>query len=321
MFGSAYPDRRHFGLIPYERHQRELSDAQKMAYVDITFSGMPAGYLHAGAYEPEFADVIERASRFDTNPFPCNRDAPPEKRDPDRCAADGTDRSASWADSSYTWRLVRTFPAALAFARPEETIGQPPLPAYTSYWGSFMSRDLGTASLSEVLAYDRSRVGECVDPATRDRCIHDPAKFVSEGNGRKWILTNTRFQSYWSPRFWEEIEPARVPRNLEFALRADLPARLPTGQGHYSAYRMKDKIFIMTDYSGGSVTLELPAGQLPRGVTQLSVMRRTYNEATGRWAPEQPATGIAVNAGPLGKVLVQLQQVQRKALTIVAIRP
>jgi hypothetical protein len=42
MFHSAYPDRRFFGLIPYQRHERELTDAQKMNYVDITFSGMPA---------------------------------------------------------------------------------------------------------------------------------------------------------------------------------------------------------------------------------------------------------------------------------------
>jgi hypothetical protein len=65
----------------------------------------------------------------------------------------------------------------------------------------------------------------------------------------------------------------------------------------------------------------LPGTQLPRGISQLSVKRRTYNATTGRWAPEQAAAGVAISAGSGGKILVQLQQVQRKALTIVEIQP
>jgi hypothetical protein len=322
MFHSAYPDRRYFGLIPYQRHQRELTDAQKMNYVDITFSGIPAGYLNGDTFEPEFADVVERASRLDTDPFPCNREAPEDERDPNLCNPDGTDLHVSWADSSYVWRLIRVFPAALAFARSEETISQPPRPSYEVSWGSFMSRDLSTASLSEVLAYNKSKADECLyDPNKKQECIHDPAKFISEGDGRKWILTNTKFQSYWSPGFWEEVEPARVPSNLQFALQVRLPTGLPAGLGHYSAYRMGNKFFIMTDYTGGTLTLELPGSQLPLGLSQLSTKRRTYNANTGRWAPEQLATGIAISPGPSGKVLVQLQQVQRKALTIMEIQP
>jgi hypothetical protein len=84
---------------------------------------------------------------------------------------------------------------------------------------------------------------------------------------------------------------------------------------------MGNKIFIMTDYTGGTLTLELPGSQLPHGLSQLSIKRRTYNASTGRWATEQLATGVAISPGPSGKVLVQLQQVQRKALTIVEIQP
>jgi hypothetical protein len=320
----ADPPRSYLGLIGYNLDAQKQTNG--MAYVAITFEGLPAGYLHTGEYEPEFADVVERASRLDTIPFPCNRDAPEDERDPDRCNADGTDKHASWADSSYAWRLMRVFPAALAFARSEELNAGHCVtpPSSEESWGSFMSRDLSTASLSEVLAYDPARAQECLDDSDKKyKCMHlDPARFISEGNGRKWILTNTRFQSYWSPGFWEEVDPDRVPANVQFAIRVTLPQppRSCLGQ-HYSAYRMGNKIFIMTDYSGGTLTLELPGSQLPRGINQLSIKRRTYNANTRYWAPEQFATGVAISLGQDGKVLVHFQQVQRKALTIVEIHP
>jgi hypothetical protein len=314
----ADPPRTYSGLIGYSLPLREA----KMAYVSITFEGLPAGYLDAGEYEPEFADVVERASRQDTVPLPC-RGAQEEER-ADRCNEDGTDKRASWPYASYAWRVIRAFPAALAFSRSEELNEGNCIPpsAYPS-WGSFMSRDLSTASLMEVLAYDRAQENECLQSVNGFRCIHhDRAKFISEGNGRKWILTNSRFQSYWSPGFWEEVRPRDVPENARFAVRftAPPPPRQCTGE-HYSAYRAGNRIFVMTDYSGGTLTLELPGNQLARGISQLSVTRRTYDQNTGRWNPEQAAAGVVISSGSGGKILVQLQQVQRKALTIVEIQP
>lgn len=77
----------------------------------------------------------------------------------------------------------------------------------------------------------------------------------------------------------------------------------------------------MTDYSGGTLTLALPGSQLPRGISQLSIKRRAYNPSAGRWNDEQPATGVAVGAGSNGNALIHLQQVQRKALTVVEVQP
>ncbi len=330
MLRLAYPAHRlddpaaiYTGLIPYQRGQRDLTDAQKMNYVDITFKGIAAGYQNSDTYEPEFADVVERASRMDTNPFPCNRNDPVDEWDPDRCNPDGSDKSESWANSPYVARLARVFPAALAFTRQVEMVclsdgcetGCIPPASDRQNWGPNMSRDLSTASLTEVLSYDHNR----------GMRIHNPAKFISEGGGRKWILTNTRFLSHWSPGFWEEIEPDQAPSNMLFDIQitSPPPSALCNGEHgeHYSAYRMGNKIFIMTDYSGGTLTLALPGGQLPRGISQLSIKRRAYNQSAGRWDAEQPATGVAIGAGPNGLALIHLLQVQRKALTIVEIQP
>ena len=171
-----------------------------------------------------------------------------------------------------------------------------------------MSRDLTAASLTEVLEYDRSR----------GKRIHNPAKVISEGNGRKWIRTNTKFLSYWAPAFWEEVESNQVPANMKFDIRVTMPETSSCVGNHYSAYRMGNKVFIMTDYSGGTITLELPGTpvQLPL------VKRRTYNQVTGRWAQEEVATDVTPTRGPSGgSVLVQLNQIQQKALIIVEIRP
>jgi hypothetical protein len=213
--------------------------------------------------------------------------------------------------------MARVFPAALAFARPEELNniscdGIAPLSSQQNR-GLDMSSSLSTASLMEVLRYNHNQ----------GMSIHDdPAQFISEGSGRKWILTNTRFQTYWSAGFWEEVDRSRVPRNMQFDIHVTPPPppRLCVGE-HYSVYRVGHKIFMMTDYNGGTMTLELPGDQLPRGISQLSIKRRTYDETTGRWSPEQPATGVAFNAGPNGKILVHFQQVYRKALSIVEVRP
>jgi len=311
------------GLIPYQRDRRDLTDAQKMNYVDITFKGIAAGYLNSDTYEPEFADVVERASRMDTNPFACNRNDPVDEWDTDRCKPDGSDKAESWANSPYVARLTRVFPAALAFARQVEMVCLSegceteciPPTSDRQNWGPNMSRDLSTASLTEVLSYD----------SARGMRIHNPAKFISEGNGRKWILTNTRFLSYWSPGFWEEVEAEEAPANMLFDIQitSPPPSALCNGEHgeHFSAYRMGNKIFIMTDYSGGTLTLALPGAQLPHGIGQLAIKRRAYNTNTGRWGSEQPATGVAVVTGSNGMGLVHLQQVQRKALTIVEIRP
>lgn len=103
---------------------------------------------------------------------------------------------------------------------------------------------------------------------------------------------------------------------MQFAVKISLPADLPTGFRHYSAYRMGNRISIMTDYSGGTLTLELPGGQSP-----LAITRRKYNALTARWGPERVVTGVPVSAGPDGKVRVQFADVERKALTIVEVRP
>lgn len=317
LFQQLYPGRdpanaarTYRGFIGYSPHQPEI----KMPYVSIAYEGMASGYLNAGEFEPEFADVVERASRQDSNIDPCNRDQPRNKWDRYLCNDDGTDKRESYPAASYVARLVRAFPAALAFVRPVEHIDGTCIASHLteewqeSYqtWGPDMSRDLSNASLIEVLGYDRSR----------GKRIHNPAKFISEGNGRKWIRTNTQFLSYWAPGFWEEVDSDQVPADVKFDIRVALPVASSCLGNHYSVYRMGNKIFIMTDYSGGTITLELPGTpvQVPL------VKRRIYNQTTGRWAPEQVANGVNFTRTG-GSVLVELNQIQQKALTIVEIQP
>lgn len=292
MFDLAYPDERFFGLIPYQRHQRRLTDDQKMSYIDHTFLGIAAGYEVTATFEPEFADVVERAARRDTDPFVLGE--------------------LAWTSSTYPARLWRLVPAALAFARPEELntgdcTGVAP-PDYPQAWGPNMSGDLHAASLTEVLEYDRSR----------PLMIHDPGKYIKEGGGRKWILTNTRFLTYWSPGIWEEVDRASLPVEMLFDIKVTLPPpamRTCVGE-HYAAHRTDNMIFIMTDYSGGSLTLEIPVWQAP-GV----IKRRLYNGTTGRWGAEQALTGVQIGPGPGGKTVVNFSDVQAKALVIVEVNP
>jgi hypothetical protein len=291
MLDLAYPDPRFFGLIPYQRDQQLLPD-DKMAYIDHAFLGIAAGYEATTTFEPEFADIVERASRLNTDPF--------------------DDVEVAWASSPYPARLWRLFPAALAFARPEELnaggcSGVAP-PSSLVEWGSIMSGTLHAASLTEVLEYDRDR----------PLAVHDPGKYISEGSGRKWILTNTRFQTYWSPGFWEEVDRASLPVEMLFDIKVTLPppaSRSCVGE-HYAAYRTDNKIFIMTDYSGGSLTLEIPVWQTPQ-----AIKRRLYNTSTGRWGAEQALTGVQFGPGPGGKTVVNFGDVRAKALVIVEIRP
>src|SRR5204862_386156 len=39
------------------------------SYSLISYKGIAAGYLHAGEYEAEFVDAVERASHLDYNPY------------------------------------------------------------------------------------------------------------------------------------------------------------------------------------------------------------------------------------------------------------
>ena len=295
LFRLVYPGkdptdlaRTYSGLIGYSPFQPDIN----MNYIGLTFEGMASGYLNAGEFEPEFADAVERASRQDFD------------------ISDGNKRE-SVPIAAYVAALARVFPAALAFTRPVEHVDGTCLPPFlgatwgnrTQNWGPDMSRELGAASLTEVLEYDWSR----------GKRIHNPAKFISEGNGRKWILTNTQFLSYWAPGFWEEVDSNQVPANARFDIRVTMPTPSLCLGNHYSAYRMGNKIFIMTDYSGGTMTLEFPGVQLP------IVKRQIYNETTHRWDPEQVATDVTRSRSG-GSVLVYLQN-QRKALTIVEIQP
>jgi hypothetical protein len=171
--------------------------------------------------------------------------------------------------------------------------------------GPDMSRDLSVASLREALESDRQR----------DKTVHtDPAKFIKEGGGRKWILTNTRFKTTWAPSFWEEVDAQSVPLSERFGIQVTVPSDQTLG--HYSAFRMGNQIFIMTDFTGGTMTLEL------QGPTTVSASRqRIYEEQSGRWGPVIPLPGPRVRPGPGGKVLVDLGTTQRKTLIIVDVRP
>jgi hypothetical protein len=291
MFATLYPardlhDQRRLyrGLIGYNPPLAEL----RMEYIDHAFSGIGAGYLEAGEYEPEFADVVEWASRENTNPF--------------------GDSPLSWAEQPYAARLTRVFPPALAFLRSQEGRQCPGLPpiTYPDYWGPVMSADLGTASLLEVLAYDPGQpLG-----------VHDPATVISEKRGRKWIRTNTRFLTYWSPGFWEPVDPSAVPANRRFDVVATFPTPAPCLGTNYSVSWSGNQILVMTDYSGGSLALDLPPGTNIRSVT-----RRVYRPATARWDGPQPAAGFSMGPGPGGKIRLNIGPVERKALVIVDVRP
>jgi hypothetical protein len=170
--------------------------------------------------------------------------------------------------------------------------------------GPDMSRDLSAASLTEVLGYDWHR----------PRTVHDPAKFIVEGGGRKWIITNTRFKTYWSPGFWEEVAPAEVPRSAWFAVRMSVPP--DQTMGHYTAYRVSNRIEIMTDFSGGKMTLELPGPNI-----RYSLDLYTYQN--GRWEdqPTRVVSARRVTAPGTDNVQIELGELTRKTLAIVTILP
>jgi hypothetical protein len=303
LFRALYParnldDPRTFyrGLIGYSPFQFE----PKMPYIDITFSGMGAGYLDAGEYEPEFADVVEWAARENTHPFD---DAEfREAKDP------SYDPVNSWTHSPYGARLTRVFPPALAFLRSMEASTCPdlPRPVVPEYWGPVMSADLSTASLQEVLEYDHGQPTK----------VHKPADVISERRGRKWIRTNTEFQTYWAPGFWQRVDPASVPANRQFDVVATLPPAPSCVGTHYSASWSGNQILVMTDYSGGALALDLPPTTVVR-----SVMRRAYRASTARWDPAVVAPGTSVTQGPGGKLRLQLGPPERKALLIIDVTP
>ena len=81
LFQSVYPGQdptnpalTYRGLIGYSPFQREV----KMDYQSWTFAGVAAGYQSAEEFEPEFADVVERVSRFDYNPFDAVSESAPQ---------------------------------------------------------------------------------------------------------------------------------------------------------------------------------------------------------------------------------------------------
>ena len=81
------------------------------------------------------------------------------------------------------------------------------------------------ASLLEVLEYDHGRAFS----------VHQPAQFIAENRGRKWIRTNARFQTYWAPRFWEAFDRSRVPADRQFDVVAALPQPARTQPAHGAA--------------------------------------------------------------------------------------
>jgi hypothetical protein len=304
LFRDLYPardphDQRRFyrGLVGYNPPKAE----PKMPYIGITFSGMSARYLDTGEYEPEFADVVEWAARENTNPFDADEYDEVKDENP------SYDPVNSWTHSPYVARLTRVFPPALAFLRSEETLHCPglPPPAVPGQWGPVMSADISTASLQEFLEYDRAR----------DFSVHDSGMVISEGRGRKWIRTNNRFQTYWAPGFWEPVDPSRVLANRQFDVVATLPPPSTCLGTHYSVSWSGNQLLAMTDYSGGSLVIDLPAGTVVRSVT-----RRAYRPDTAGWDKPMPAPGASV-ADVAGKVRVNLGTVERKALVIVDLGP
>ena len=105
-----------------------------------------------------------------------------------------------------------------------------------------------------------------------------------------------------------------VPPGQRFGLQVSVPPNQTLG--HYSAYRTGNQILIMTDFTGGSATLELPGP-----VTVSATRQRIYDEQSGRWRPLGPLPGARVRAGPGGEVLVGLGTVQRKNLIVVDVQP
>ena len=240
------------GMVNYSRGTPRIHPGGKSScYNTISFEGIASGYLQAQEYEPEFVDAVEHASREDYDPYKPGHQD--AKTEP------------------FVARLCRVLPVALSFIGDEIR----------------MSKAIGAAGIKEVLTYAELKR----DPATAPDANpgHNPQKFIVEGGGRKLILTNKSFVSDWVPGFWEEKTPDEIPQNLRFQVY--VKHSRGGHVGNWAAYRMNNRIEIMTDFDDAHITLKFPAREI------MYTGYRDYDENTFKW-------GYSVNETWTGSELI-----------------
>jgi hypothetical protein len=85
--------------------------------------------------------------------------------------------------------------------------------------------------------------------------------------------------------------------------------------GHYTAYHIGNRIEIMTDFSGGTMTLELPGPNVT-----YSLDLSGYQD--GHWGPPNRVINAKrVTASGNHHVQIELGELTRKTLAIVTIYP
>jgi hypothetical protein len=155
-------------------------------------------------------------------------------------------------------------------------------------------------SLDEMLSYDRNGTTS----------VHDITKYISEGGGRKWILTNSRFESTWVPRFWEEVDAP--PAAVRFSVQVDPSAGQPGG--HWTAARVGNIVYVMTDFDGARVRVQFPVSRLDFRLT-----RRSYVDL--HWGPPAVLMEAVRTAPDPQDPIVEVRFVlPRKALATIEIR-
>lgn len=288
LFRELYPARDRSRVYPGLLRYSIGNDSMRPWYSAIAFRGIAAGYLEAGDFEPEFVDAVERASLLDYDPLGYSRPPVPPER---------------WGLSPFVARLCRVFPLALCFVGEEIA----------------MSGTVGAAGLREVLTFGRLQE----DGAAAARHPHDPAAFIVEGGGRKWILTNSVFVSDWVPGFWDERAAEAVPDSVRFGIRVEgtEDARGQAGdgmgappRGRWAAYRTGDTLFVMTDFPGAAVTLDLPGDGIRYAVSYRE------HENFGWSRPEVVARGeLGSRGGGKTAALVLPRPLKRKTLVRISL--
>ena len=228
--------------------------AAHVSYSIISHEGIAVGYLDEQQYEPEFVDVVERASRLDFDPY---------------------SRLTAPRPGALIASLCRVLPLALAFTSDSFSMVPPTnrraLPPQRSQYA------MAAASLKELMTFARLRFRDSVETQKE----HDPQLMIVAQDGDavpKVIWSNKRFVTDWIPGFWEEKSSTEVPSGLTFSV--DVRHSRGGKVGNWTAYRIKNRIEVMSDFDSGLAVLKLP----PTGrETRYLMGYRDYDPHTLRW--------------------------------------
>lgn len=265
-------------------------------YNALSFGGIAAGYLHRGRYELEFVDAVDRA--YDRNYY-----------------ADQHDPTIPWFTAGgqpFVARLCRVLPVALSLTADGSTWWEEE--TWFSPIVSMSGAVREAASLREVLTY-----GELLGAGASGR-YHDSSKVIVEGARNQWIVTNSRFFSWWVPGFWEEVGASEVPEHMRFSAQVDLgpgPAgtRLFVRPPRWTVARHGDTLLVLSNFgliSGDKFVISFPVRHL-----KFAVRYKDYN--AGVWGPNR-LVGEGETRSAQSNTEIQLPPgLGRKSLAIVIV--